>query len=157
MLDQVLTQSQFAELVGITQPAVSDLQKRGVLKANATGRTWLLAYCGQLREEAAGRAGRLAEARAALDEERRREIAMRNAVKAKEYAPVGLIEQVIAKVGRQAAGVLEGIVPALVLRWPEITAEQRQLVEKAVNSARNMAAAMSLADLVDAEDEADDQ
>lgn len=153
MLDQVLTQQQFGDLVGITQQAVSDLQKRGVLKANATGRTWLLAYCGQLREEAAGRAGRLAEARAALDEERRREIAMRNAVKAKEYAPVGLIEQVIAKVGRQAAGVLEGIVPALVLRWPDITAEQRQLVEEAVTAARNQAATMSLADLVEPDDE----
>jgi phage terminase Nu1 subunit (DNA packaging protein) len=153
VLDQILTQQQFGDLVGITQQAVSDLQKRGVLKANATGRTWLLAYCGQLREEAAGRAGRLAEARAALDEERRREIAMRNAVKAKEYAPVGLIEQVIAKVGRQAAGVLEGIVPALVLRWPDITAEQRQLVEEAVTAARNQAATMSLADLVEPDDE----
>ena len=144
VLDRVMTQAEFGDLVGITQQAVSDLQRRGVLKSNVTGKAWLLAYCEQLRQEAAGRAGKLAEARAALDNERREEIAMRNAIKRAEYAPVALIEQVLARVGRQVAGVLDGLVPSIRLRWPDVTSDQLQIIEGEVARARNTAAQISL-------------
>lgn len=50
-----LKQSEFGALVGISQPAVSDLIKRGTLTAGATGTQWLAEYCANLREVAAGR------------------------------------------------------------------------------------------------------
>lgn len=53
--DDAVTQGRFAELIGISQPAVSDLLKRGVLSRDATATTWLLEYCTNLREQAAGR------------------------------------------------------------------------------------------------------
>jgi terminase small subunit / prophage DNA-packing protein len=153
MLDRALTQGEFAALVGITQQAVSDLQKRHVLRQSVTGAAWLLAYCEHLREQAAGRAGQLAEARAALDNERREEIAMRNAVKRREYLPAVIIAQVLARMGRQIAGILDGLVPAVRRRWPELTAEQLRVLEAEIARARNLAAAISVDDLA-ADDEA---
>lgn len=49
------TQAEFGRLVGISQSAVSDLVRRDVLKPGATLGQWLLEYCGNLREVAAGR------------------------------------------------------------------------------------------------------
>ena len=54
-LSDVIGQAQFGELVGISQPAVSELVKRGVLTPGACAAVWLLEYCGNLREQAAGR------------------------------------------------------------------------------------------------------
>lgn len=155
MVDRAITQGEFAAMVGITQQAVSDLQRRGVLRNGVTGASWLLAYCEHLREQAAGRAGQLAEARAALDNERREEIAMRNAVKRREYLPAMVIAQVLARMGRQIAGILDGLVPAVRRRWPELTGEQLRLLESEIARARNLASALSVDDLLaDADEEA---
>lgn len=155
-LDRALTQGEFAALVGITQQAVSDLQRRHVLRTDVTGAAWLLAYCEHLREQAAGRAGQLAEARAALDNERREEIAMRNAVKRREFLPAVMIAQVVALAGRQIAGILDGVVPAVRRRWPDISAEQLRVLETEIVRARNVAAGINTGMLLEdaAEDEA---
>lgn len=50
------TQREFAEHVGITQQAVSDLTRRGVLAKGGSLDDWRLAYCQHIREQAAGRA-----------------------------------------------------------------------------------------------------
>jgi len=55
-LDEQMRQADFGALVGISQPAVSDLVTRGVLKQGLNAGEWLHAYCGHLREIAAGRA-----------------------------------------------------------------------------------------------------
>lgn len=154
MLDRVVTQSEFAELVGITQPAVSDLVKRGVLRPNLTGATWLREYCAHLREEAAGRAGTLADASAALKNAQRVEVEMRTAIKRKEYVPVGLIAQVLGHIGRQAATAFDSIKPGIRLRWPDITAEQLDYIDAEITRARNLVAGMSLASLPVEDDEA---
>ena len=54
-LDTTCTQAQFGELVGISQPAVSDLLTREVIQPGATAGAWLIDYCAHLREQAAGR------------------------------------------------------------------------------------------------------
>lgn len=152
LADRMMSQREFGDLVGIGESAVSDLMARGVLRPNLTGQAWLHAYCKHLREQAAGRAGALAEASAALKLEQRDEVAMRNAIKRREYAPVAVISQVLAKVGRQCAGILDGLVPGIRLRWPEVSSDQLKLVEAEVARARNLMAAMSMADLVDPDD-----
>jgi phage terminase Nu1 subunit (DNA packaging protein) len=52
-----MSQADFASLVGISQPAVSQLLSRGIIKGNSV-REWVLDYCTHLREIAAGRAGK---------------------------------------------------------------------------------------------------
>lgn len=141
--------------MGITQQAVSDLQRRGVLKLNVTGQAWLIDYCAHLREEAAGRAGVLADASAALKNSQRAEVDMRVAIKRREFMPVSLISEILAKVGRQTSGILEGLVPAIRLRWPEITAEQLKLIDGEIARARNRMSVVTLADAIDADSDSE--
>ena len=149
LIDRVMSQSEFGELVGITQQAVSDLQRRGVLRVNVTGHTWLLAYCEHLREEAAGRAGVLADASAALKIAQRQEVELRLAVKRGEFAAIGDLERAIAGVGRRVVAILEGIVPAIKRRMPSADPEILTLVGAEIVRARNEAATMSLSAIDD--------
>jgi len=65
-------QQRFAELVGVSQPAIAAHVKSGVLSGNGTYEVWMVEYCDQLRKEASGRGGgkqaELTEAR--IDESR---------------------------------------------------------------------------------------
>lgn len=72
-LDQVLTQTAFAGLVGVSAPAVSHLVSRGVLQAGASGHEWLVAYTRHLRAMAAGRPEGDEEAGGELTKARTRE------------------------------------------------------------------------------------
>lgn len=54
-LDQVATQSGFADLVGVTQPAIAKLVEKDVLRRGLSFRAWLESYCQNLRDQAAGR------------------------------------------------------------------------------------------------------
>ncbi len=56
-LDQAATQTGFAQLIGISQQAVSKQVEKGVLSPGKTNREWLVDYCDRLRDEAAGRGG----------------------------------------------------------------------------------------------------
>ena len=78
---------------------------------------------------------------------------MRNAVKRREYLPAVLIAQVLARAGRQIAGILDGLLPALRRRWPDISAEQLGVLEVEIARARNLAASMNTSSLL--EDDAD--
>lgn len=50
LLERPCTQEEFGELVGISQQAVSNLVKRGVLKPGQTGQHWLDRYLSHLRQ-----------------------------------------------------------------------------------------------------------
>jgi phage terminase Nu1 subunit (DNA packaging protein) len=148
-LTSVLSQEAFGELVGISQPAVSDLMKRGVIVEAQTCGVWLLAYTAHLREQAAGRGadGELANERARLAREQADAQAMKNALSRKHVAPVAVLEEVLAHVGRQIATVLEGIQPKLKRRHPELTPEQLQGIALELARARQLAATVNLSAL----------
>ena len=55
LLDQPATQSGFAELVGVSQQAISDKIEKAGLRAGGTYRQWLVSYCEHFRQLAAGR------------------------------------------------------------------------------------------------------
>lgn len=55
------TQSGFGEIVGVSQQAIADRVKSGVLPREGTYGEWLYLYCEQLRKEAAGRSGEAQE------------------------------------------------------------------------------------------------
>lgn len=158
-LTRPMKQAEFGDLVGISQPAVSDLVRRRVLLDGASGDEWLLAYCDHLREVAAGRGGdnalELAAERARLAKEQADKIAMANAVTRGELAPAHLLEEVLAKAGARAGRILETIPGLLRRRLPQLMADDIAEVARIVAKARNIAAGMRLADAT-ADDDADD-
>lgn len=150
-LSAVISQKRFGELVGISQPAVSDLMTRGVLTDGATLGDWLLDYCRHIREQAAGRATNgdldLATERAALARAQREKIEMQNDVTRGELAPVALIEQVLTGAASRAAAVLDAIPGMVRRRVPLLTSDDIEIIAGEVAKARNTVAAMSLDDL----------
>ncbi len=54
-LEQTAKQTEFAELVGVSQPAIAKMISVGALTHGETYLQWLHAYCERLRVEAAGR------------------------------------------------------------------------------------------------------
>jgi len=141
-LDAPCTQAQFGALVGVTQQAVSDLHARRVLATGQPLGAWLTAYCDHLREMAAGRDpdGQLASERTRLAREQADRIAMRNAVERKEFAPVVLLEEVLATLARQIGTQLDAVLPEVRRRFPYLTGEPIRFLEERLAAAREAAA-----------------
>lgn len=152
------TQTAFAELVGIGQPAVSELVARGVLSPGDTAGQWLHAYCAGLREVAAGRGmdGELAYQRAELARVSRERAEIKLKVERAEFAPVALIEQVLASVGRGVAGLLEPLPAQLHKLCPALTPDDVRVIQTEVSKACDLAAAASLALLDESEEDEGD-
>lgn len=155
-LEATCTQAQFGELVGISQPAVSDLLQREVIKPGASAGAWLIDYCAHLREQAAGRGadGELAFQRSELARVSRERAEIKLALERRDFAAVALLEQVLATVGRSIAGVLEPLHVTLHKRCPALTADDLKLIQIEVSKACDLAVTVSLANL-DANDAAD--
>lgn len=151
-LDAPIKQVDFAQLVGITQPAVSDLLTRGVLKPNDSLRTWLLAYTKQLREQAAGRGadGELAANRAALTHTNNEMAQIKLKRLRGQFAAVNVIEQILAFVGKQIASALEPLPARIKMLVPQLTPDDVKAIEAAITEVRNKAADMSIATLAEA-------
>jgi len=143
ILDQACRQAEFGDLVGISQPAVSDLVSRGVLEDGAPLRQWLLAYCLRLREQAAGRMGAtlggldLAQERAALAREQRMGIEIKNAVLRGEYASIGLLSEVLASASQAVAERFDHLPGLLKKVAPDMLDAARDQVMATIAQARN--------------------
>jgi phage terminase Nu1 subunit (DNA packaging protein) len=135
------TQAQFASLVGITQQRVSQLQADGVLKAGASVGEWLAAYCDQLREQAAGRASDgdldLVQERAALARSQRVGQDLKNAIAQGEYAPIGLLADVLSAVSSAVVDRFEALPGELRKACPDLPEAARTQIETTIASARN--------------------
>lgn len=160
-LSNSLKQAEFGALVGVSRQAVGAMIERGVLSASMTTGGALLAYCGHLRETAAGRLASgdigLATERAGLAKAQRERIEMQNAVTRRELLPAVLLEEVLAKAGSKVAGILDAIPGMVKRRVPMLPSSALDLIAGEVARARNIAAAMTLDDVLDripAEDEA---
>lgn len=149
-LSEAITQQQFGDLVGVSQQAVSDLVGRGVLIAGDTAAEWLIAYCDHLREMAAGRGGEdgvnLVRERALLAREQRIRVALQNAEKKGQLAPVAALEQALATAGAKASKILATIKPEIRLHFPQLPASGLAAVDVIVGKALNAVATMSLSD-----------
>lgn len=156
-LSQSVRQSEFGELVGISQQAVSDLVVRGVLTDGATGFVWLREYCGNLREQAAGRATSgdldLAKERAGLAKAQRERIEMQNAVTRGELAPRALLSEVLANTAPKVCSLLDSIVPSLKRR-SGYKAEDLAYVDGVIAQVQNTISEMSLAAVLTGSDDA---
>src|SRR3546814_3929013 len=81
---------------------------------------------------------------------------MANAVTRRELAPVVLIEEVLSRAGSRVAGILDAIPGNVKRLQPELSAVALHSIGKEVARARNLAAAVSLEDLVEEPQEAVD-
>jgi len=148
VLDQPATQKAFGDVVGISQPAASDLIKRGVLRPGGTFGEWIRAYCAHQREIAAGRVAvgdiNLVTERARLASEQADRVAMLNAERRRELVPLGWVAAVIARHCRQIAGIFDGIVPSLRRIDINLTAADLEHLEREITKARNLAGEFDL-------------
>lgn len=146
-MHSTVTQSQFAELIGVSQQAVSDLINRGVLDRQASAGQWLRAYCSHLREQAAGRASTgdldLVQERARLAKEQADRVAMENAKERRELAPVSLMESTLSNIAAKTCGILEAI-PVNLKRNHGLPVEAVNYVRDQIITARNQIATMKL-------------
>ena len=154
-LQEVHTQASIAEIIGISQQAISEIERRGVCDRGMTLLQWWRTYTNHLREQAAGRLASgdldLATERAALARAQREKIEMQNAVTRKELAPAYLLEEIIANAGAKMAAIFEAIPGALRRRNQNLTAADLETVASEIAKARNIAAALCLDDLIDTE------
>ncbi|TCP06576.1 terminase small subunit [Caldimonas thermodepolymerans] len=141
-LAQPITQAEFAQLVGISEAKVSQLVSEGVLVRGESGQAWLHAYCGRLREMAAGRMSEsggldLVQERARLAREQADAVAMKNKIMRKEYAPVSLLSEVLASASQALAAKLEALPMQLKRASRNLSADDIAMLEREVARARN--------------------
>ena len=143
MLERTLTHSEFGRVIGVSRQTVDELVRRGVLGPGATGREWVRAYCGHLQCEIDSRLGSLTASRAALELERREEVAMRNTIKRRQYAPVILLKGVLSLIGGRVAEIFSGLPASINAAWPDATAEQREMLRMEIERACDLARSLS--------------
>jgi phage terminase Nu1 subunit (DNA packaging protein) len=169
LLDQSCSQAEFAEIVGLSEARVSQLVADGVIPRGETAHNMLLAYCERLRDQAAGRAGcevgglDLVQERAALAREQRIAQEMKNSVARGEYAPIGVLADVLGRASSSVADRFDQIEGALRKARPDIDDDVMMTVLAVVTAARNewvrstaRLVDVAIDDLADQDDPADD-
>lgn len=142
-LDSIISQAEFAEMVGVSEARVSQLVSESIITRGDTAHGWLVAYCERLRDQAAGRAGSetggldLVQERAALAREQRMGQAIKNAVARKEYAPVGLLADVLGMASSAVVARFEQLEGSLRKACPDLPDEARDTLQQVIGSARN--------------------
>lgn len=141
-MGQQATQTALADLVGVTQPTISILISEGKLPPSGTLGELLLAYCQRLRAQAAGRIGEglgldLVQERAALAREQRIGYEMKNAINRGDYAPVGLLADVLGTAASAIVDRLDHLEGALAKTCPDLPQEARDTIFSVLADARN--------------------
>ena len=143
LLQQSIAQAEFAELVGVSEARVSQLVSEGVIVRGDTAQGWLVAYCERLRMQAAGRMGDevggldLVQERAALAREQREGQAIKNAVARKEFAPVGLLADVLGMAASAVVDRFDQLEGALRKACPDLPDDAKTTVQSVIAAARN--------------------
>lgn len=134
-------QSELAEIVGVSQQAISALVTDGRLVVGETLGDALQAYCQRLREQAAGRASAggldLVQERAALARSQRIAQDLKNAVTKGEYAPIGLLADVLGTASSAVVDRFEQLEGALRKTCPDLPDEAWQTIQQVIAGARN--------------------
>jgi phage terminase Nu1 subunit (DNA packaging protein) len=142
-LSKACTQTELADVVGVTQPAISAMMTERKIPSTGTLGELLHAYCQRLRDQAAGRLGSeiggldLVQERAALAREQRLGFEMKNAVARGEYAPISLLSEVLAIASQSVAERLDQLPSMLKKSCPDLTEAAREQVMTVVAAARN--------------------
>lgn len=159
LLDQQVSQAEFAAMIGVSEARASQLVSEGVIVRGDTAHEWLVAYCERLRDQAAGRLGEgaggldLVQERAALAREQRIGQAIKNSVARKEYGPVGLLADVLGTAASAVVDRFDHLEGVLAKSCPDLAEEAKTAVLTVIADARNewiRATAKLVDDAVDA-------
>jgi phage terminase Nu1 subunit (DNA packaging protein) len=130
-------------VVGVSQQAISAMMGEGKLPPLGTMGELLAAYCQRLRDQAAGRLGDgaggldLVQERAALAREQREGQAIKNAVARREFAPVGLLADVLGQASSAVVDRFDQLEGTLRKACPDLPDEAKTAVLQVIASARN--------------------
>lgn len=143
VLDQPVSQAEFAAMIGVSEARASQLVSEGVISRGDTAHGWLVAYCERLRVQAAGRLGEgaggldLVQERAALAREQRIGQAIKNGVARKEYGPVGLLADVLGTAASAVVDRFDHLEGVLAKSCPDLPEEAKTAVLTVIADARN--------------------
>jgi phage terminase Nu1 subunit (DNA packaging protein) len=123
------TQAEFAKLVGITQQAVSQLIRKGVLSAHGNLVQWIGEYCANLRDQAAGRKSEsgkfdLVDERARLAASQREKIDIEIARLRAELVPLVMVGDILSHHSSTVRSHVLGAANALKAKHPETSTAQ---------------------------------
>ena len=161
------TQDAIGSVVGVSRQAIGAMMSEGKLPPSGTLGDMVVAYCDRLREQAAGRMGEeggldLVQERAGLARSQRISQDMKNDIARGEYAPVGLLADVLGMASSAVVDRFEQLEGALRKACPTLPDDAKATVMQVIASARNewiRSTSKLVSDAVDAmaaEDEGDD-
>lgn len=134
------TQAEFASLMGVTQPAISAMMADRRLPQNGTWLELIRAYVGQLRKTAAGRGeevSELARQKTLLIKAQTEAQDLKNAVARGEYAPIGILADVLALASSAIVDRLDQLEGQLRKACPDLPEEARTVILRVIADARN--------------------
>lgn len=137
------TQSDIAAIVGVSQQAISAMIQEGKLPPGGTLGDMLASYCQRLRDQAAGRLGAevggldLVQERAALARSQRISQDLKNEISRGEYAPIGLLTDVLGMASSAVVDRFEQLEGALRKACPTLADDAKATVMQVIASARN--------------------
>ena len=134
------TQAEFASLMGVTQPAISAMMADRRLPQNGTWLELIRAYVGQLRKTAAGRGeevSELARQKTLLIKAQTEAQDLKNAVARGEYAPIGILADVLALASSAIVDRLDQLEGQLRKAYPDLPEEARIVILRVIADARN--------------------
>src|SRR3990167_538889 len=132
------TQEQFAKLVGITQPAVSQLMRKGVLTRGGSIGQWLQQYLANLREQAAAHKSTnnqhdLMESRALLALEQKKHYEIQNAKRLSELIPLEPMARTYEQIFSDVRRRLLTLGRKFRSQWPDISLNVIEGLDNLVN------------------------
>ena len=134
------TQQQLADLVGVTQSAISRHIANRHIPTSATALEQLRAYLAHLEAEAARQRGdgllSLPAERAALARAQREMVELKNAAALAEYAPTALLREVLATVSAAMVLQIDQLAARIDLAAPDLPDAARSTVMTVIASAR---------------------
>lgn len=141
-LDAHISQAEFAQMVGVSEASISKRVSDGVLTRGECAHAWLVAYCEHLRDQAAGRLGEtlgldLVQERAGLARAQREAQEIKNAVARGEYAPIGILADVLALASSAIVDRLDQLEGQLRKACPDLPEEARMVILRVIADARN--------------------
>ena len=134
------TQAEFASLMGVTQPAISAMMADRRLPQNGTWLELIRAYVGQLRKTAAGRGeevSELARQKTLLIKAQTEAQDLKNSVARGEYAPIGILADVLALASSAIVDRLDQLEGQLRKACPDLPEEARLVILRVIADARN--------------------
>lgn len=141
-LDAHISQAEFAQIVGVSEASISKRVSDGVLTRGECAHAWIVAYCEHLRDQAAGRLGEtlgldLVQERAGLARAQREAQEIKNAVARGEYAPIGILADVLALASSAIVDRLDQLEGQLRKACPDLPEEARMVILRVIADARN--------------------